>query len=108
MGIIAWIVLGVVAGLLAKLLMPGRDPGGIITQPALLERHTERIDPTQDVVSVFGPVCACGTTIASGERTLEARGPLGHLAGSPHRAAARSPDEERSDEQCREPAVHSR
>ena len=30
MGIIAWIVLGLVAGLLAKLIMPGKDPGGII------------------------------------------------------------------------------
>lgn len=30
MGIFAWIVLGLIAGLLAKLIMPGRDPGGII------------------------------------------------------------------------------
>ena len=30
MGIISWIVLGLVAGLLAKLLVPGRDPGGLI------------------------------------------------------------------------------
>lgn len=29
MSIIAWIVLGLIAGALAKLLMPGRDPGGI-------------------------------------------------------------------------------
>lgn len=29
MGIIAWIVLGLIAGALAKFLMPGRDPGGI-------------------------------------------------------------------------------
>ena len=31
MGIIAWILLGLIAGALAKVLMPGRDPGGIIT-----------------------------------------------------------------------------
>lgn len=30
MGIISWIVLGLIAGFLAKLIMPGRDPGGII------------------------------------------------------------------------------
>ncbi len=30
MGFLAWIVLGLVAGAIAKLLMPGRDPGGWI------------------------------------------------------------------------------
>ena len=30
MGIFAWIVLGLIAGVLAKFIMPGRDPGGII------------------------------------------------------------------------------
>src|SRR4051794_25374244 len=30
MGVIAWIVLGLIAGAIAKLLMPGRDPGGFI------------------------------------------------------------------------------
>jgi uncharacterized membrane protein YeaQ/YmgE (transglycosylase-associated protein family) len=29
-GIIGWIVVGLIAGVLAKLVMPGRDPGGII------------------------------------------------------------------------------
>ncbi|MCS6807528.1 MAG: GlsB/YeaQ/YmgE family stress response membrane protein [Bacteroidota bacterium] len=29
MGIISWIVFGLVAGALAKLIMPGKDPGGI-------------------------------------------------------------------------------
>ena len=28
MGIISWIVLGLIAGLLGKAVMPGRDPGG--------------------------------------------------------------------------------
>ncbi|HVM82300.1 MAG TPA: GlsB/YeaQ/YmgE family stress response membrane protein [Candidatus Binatia bacterium] len=30
MGWIAWIIFGLIAGLIAKLLMPGRDPGGFI------------------------------------------------------------------------------
>ncbi len=30
MGIIAWIVLGLIAGVLAKLILPGDDPGGMI------------------------------------------------------------------------------
>jgi uncharacterized membrane protein YeaQ/YmgE (transglycosylase-associated protein family) len=30
MGILGWIVFGLVVGAIAKLLMPGRDPGGII------------------------------------------------------------------------------
>lgn len=29
MSILVWIVLGLIAGALAKLIMPGRDPGGI-------------------------------------------------------------------------------
>ncbi len=30
MNIIAWILVGLIGGTLAKVLMPGRDPGGII------------------------------------------------------------------------------
>jgi uncharacterized membrane protein YeaQ/YmgE (transglycosylase-associated protein family) len=29
-GIIGWIVFGLIVGLVAKLVMPGRDPGGLI------------------------------------------------------------------------------
>lgn len=29
MGIIAWIILGLVVGVIAKFFMPGKDPGGI-------------------------------------------------------------------------------
>ena len=30
MGIIAWIVLGLISGAIAKAIMPGNDPGGIV------------------------------------------------------------------------------
>jgi uncharacterized membrane protein YeaQ/YmgE (transglycosylase-associated protein family) len=29
-GVLAWIVFGLIVGVIAKLLMPGRDPGGFI------------------------------------------------------------------------------
>jgi uncharacterized membrane protein YeaQ/YmgE (transglycosylase-associated protein family) len=34
-GVLGWIVFGLIVGALAKLLMPGRDPGGIIVTMAL-------------------------------------------------------------------------
>ena len=30
MGIIAWVVFGLIAGIIAKVIMPGKDPGGFI------------------------------------------------------------------------------
>ena len=30
MGILAWIIVGLIAGILAKIAMPGPDPGGVI------------------------------------------------------------------------------
>jgi len=30
MGILSWIIVGLIAGVLAKLIMPGKDPGGFI------------------------------------------------------------------------------
>ncbi|WP_217145674.1 GlsB/YeaQ/YmgE family stress response membrane protein [Streptomyces sp. AC627_RSS907] len=30
MGIIAWIIIGLLAGAIAKALLPGKDPGGVI------------------------------------------------------------------------------
>ena len=34
MGILGWILFGLIVGALAKLVMPGRDPGGIIVHDA--------------------------------------------------------------------------
>ena len=30
MGLIAWIILGLIVGIIAKFIMPGKDPGGFI------------------------------------------------------------------------------
>ncbi|MFE2167752.1 GlsB/YeaQ/YmgE family stress response membrane protein [Streptomyces sp. NPDC059447] len=35
MGIIGWILMGLIAGIIAKLLMPGKDPGGCIVTPLI-------------------------------------------------------------------------
>jgi uncharacterized membrane protein YeaQ/YmgE (transglycosylase-associated protein family) len=35
MGIVSWIVLGLIAGVLAKIIMPGKDPGGFIVTSLL-------------------------------------------------------------------------
>ena len=34
-GVIGWIIFGLIVGAIAKLLMPGRDPGGIIVTMAI-------------------------------------------------------------------------
>jgi uncharacterized membrane protein YeaQ/YmgE (transglycosylase-associated protein family) len=34
-GVLGWIVFGLIIGVLAKLVMPGKDPGGIIVTIAL-------------------------------------------------------------------------
>ena len=30
MGILTWIIFGLIAGILAKMIMPGKDPGGFM------------------------------------------------------------------------------
>jgi uncharacterized membrane protein YeaQ/YmgE (transglycosylase-associated protein family) len=32
MGIIAWVIFGLIAGTLAEWILPGKDPGGIIAK----------------------------------------------------------------------------
>jgi uncharacterized membrane protein YeaQ/YmgE (transglycosylase-associated protein family) len=34
-GIIGWVILGLLAGAIAKLLLPGDDPGGIVLTPII-------------------------------------------------------------------------
>ena len=38
MSIIGWIVFGLIVGVVAKLLMPGRDPGGMFVVPGQVVR----------------------------------------------------------------------
>jgi uncharacterized membrane protein YeaQ/YmgE (transglycosylase-associated protein family) len=35
MGIVSWIVVGIIAGILAKVILPGRDPGGFFLTPII-------------------------------------------------------------------------
>ena len=35
MGVLAWVLFGLIVGIVAKLLMPGRDPGGFIVTALL-------------------------------------------------------------------------
>ena len=35
MGVLGWVLFGLVVGIVAKLLMPGRDPGGLIVTTLL-------------------------------------------------------------------------
>ena len=35
MGILAWLLFGLIAGATAKLIMPGKDPGGCLTTSAI-------------------------------------------------------------------------
>ena len=30
MGVLSWLILGLIVGIIAKLLLPGKDPGGVI------------------------------------------------------------------------------
>lgn len=35
MGVLSWIVFGLIAGLIGRVIMPGRDPGGFIVTTAI-------------------------------------------------------------------------
>ncbi len=35
MGILSWILMGLIVGVLAKMIMPGKDPGGLIVTIAI-------------------------------------------------------------------------
>ena len=77
LGILGWIVFGVIAGALAKLVMPGRDPGGILVTMTLgiagalvagfLERLWVGIVPESRPALSWrrrAPCCCCSSTVA--------------------------------------------
>ena len=68
-GVIGWIVFGLIVGVLAKLVMPGKDPGGIVVTSLLgivgallggfLGRATQLYGPEEPaglIMSVIGAV----------------------------------------------------
>jgi uncharacterized membrane protein YeaQ/YmgE (transglycosylase-associated protein family) len=83
MAILAWIVIGLIVGALAKLVMPGRDPGGIVVTILLgiggafvggaIGRALGFYDPAQPagwIVSILGAVLLLAAYRAvSGRRT---------------------------------------
>jgi uncharacterized membrane protein YeaQ/YmgE (transglycosylase-associated protein family) len=86
MGVIGWIVFGLIVGIVAKLLMPGRDPGGFVITAiigivgALLGGYLGRAvgwyregDPVGFVVAVIGAIILLALYRAvAGRRTLRA------------------------------------
>ena len=83
MAVLAWILIGLVVGVLAKLVMPGRDPGGIIVTILLgiggafvggaIGRALGFYDPGQPagwIVSILGAILLLvGYRAVSGHRT---------------------------------------
>jgi uncharacterized membrane protein YeaQ/YmgE (transglycosylase-associated protein family) len=86
MGVIGWIVFGLIVGIVAKFLMPGRDPGGFVITAiigvigALLGGYLGRAigwyqegEPAGFVVAVIGSIILLALyRLMVGRRTLRA------------------------------------
>lgn len=86
MGIIGWIIFGLIVGIIAKFLMPGRDPGGFVITAilgvvgALLGGFLGRAlgwyregEPAGFVVAILGAILVLAVYRAlSGRRPLRA------------------------------------
>ena len=84
MGVIGWIIFGLIVGIIAKFLMPGRDPGGFVITAiigivgALLGGYLGRAigwyregEPVGFVVAVIGSIVLLALyRIMVGRRTL--------------------------------------
>lgn len=62
--ILSWLAVGLIAGVLAKLVMPGRDPGGVLVTI---------------LIGIAGALLA-GFVAQAAQLTLD--GPLGHIAAA--------------------------
>jgi len=60
MTVIGWIVFGLIVGALAKLVMPGRDPGGIIVTMLIGIAGSMLGGLIGQVMGVYGPGQAAG------------------------------------------------
>ena len=60
MGILGWILFGLVVGAIAKLVMPGRDPGGIIVTMLLGIAGAVLGGFTGRALGLYGPNEAAG------------------------------------------------
>ena len=86
MGVIGWIIFGLIVGIVAKFLMPGRDPGGFVITAiigivgALLGGYLGRAvgwyregDPIGFVMAVIGAIILLMLyRAATGRRSLRA------------------------------------
>jgi uncharacterized membrane protein YeaQ/YmgE (transglycosylase-associated protein family) len=60
LGILGWIVFGLIVGVIAKLLMPGRDPGGMIVTILLGIAGAVVAGFLGRVIGLYGPNDAAG------------------------------------------------
>jgi len=86
MGVIGWIIFGLIVGIVAKFLMPGRDPGGFVITAiigivgALLGGYLGRAvgwyregDPIGFVMAVIGAIILLMLyRVVTGRRSLRA------------------------------------
>ncbi|HEV8714376.1 MAG TPA: GlsB/YeaQ/YmgE family stress response membrane protein [Candidatus Binatia bacterium] len=64
MGILGWIVFGLIVGVIAKLLMPGRDPGGFIITMLLGIAGAVLGGSLGRILGLYGPADAAGFFMA--------------------------------------------
>lgn len=59
-GVLAWVIFGLIVGVIAKFLMPGRDPGGVIVTALLGIAGAVVAGLLGRVLGFYGPDDAAG------------------------------------------------